>query len=294
MKIAEYVRGSLPGIVAFCEAEDAAEFGRLCDRAWSKEVFDLGHPFWSRVETIAPDQSRRYWREIRHVNGIAVRVTSQWFNPPASRSLFLLKQYLTARGLPLPDCALPSEEPSAGKVVRAGASGGRGRYRSPAIGNAQNGLIRSILARIGEESFGLADWQAVVAAFGHRCAYCGEPGVLEMDHVIPINRKSLGEHRLGNLVPSCARCNASKGNRDFREFLADRPQRIQAITTHMERFGYRPIGADPRLQLVFQQAHDELRQLADRYAVIIETVLSGEAGDARRMLPEERFAAPLP
>jgi 5-methylcytosine-specific restriction endonuclease McrA len=40
------------------------------------------------------------------------------------------------------------------------------------------------------------------------CIYCGDDAT-QVDHVIPLARG--GQHRIGNLVPSCARCNQSKG-----------------------------------------------------------------------------------
>lgn len=48
--------------------------------------------------------------------------------------------------------------------------------------------------------------------FGNRCAYCGSRGKLEVDHFIAIANG--GPDCLGNIVPSCRRCNSSKYNRD--------------------------------------------------------------------------------
>jgi 5-methylcytosine-specific restriction endonuclease McrA len=53
------------------------------------------------------------------------------------------------------------------------------------------------------------DWLRLVARYRHCCAYCGEyVEDLEMDHVMPLSRG--GHHSIGNLLPSCRRCNASK------------------------------------------------------------------------------------
>lgn len=41
------------------------------------------------------------------------------------------------------------------------------------------------------------------------CFYCGNVGQIELDHVVPIARG--GSHGIGNLVPACKSCNASKG-----------------------------------------------------------------------------------
>lgn len=55
-----------------------------------------------------------------------------------------------------------------------------------------------------------ADWRRVVARFRGCCAYCGRRAPLEQDHVIPLTRG--GRHAIGNLVPACRSCNASKGD----------------------------------------------------------------------------------
>ena len=53
------------------------------------------------------------------------------------------------------------------------------------------------------------DWSRLCARFDHRCAYCGERKPLTQDHVVAIVRG--GKHSIGNLVPCCVSCNASKG-----------------------------------------------------------------------------------
>ena len=50
-----------------------------------------------------------------------------------------------------------------------------------------------------------------------------------MEHAIPINKEVLGEHRLGNIVPSCKQCNSEKHKKSFEEFLGDDTQKINAI-----------------------------------------------------------------
>tara|TARA_B100001146_G_scaffold214514_1_gene215856 strand:+ start:423 stop:788 length:366 start_codon:yes stop_codon:yes gene_type:complete len=116
----------------------------------------------------------------------------------------------------------------------------------------------------------------VVEAFGRACAYCGADGNLVMDHVVPINKQALGEHRLGNLVPSCRACNARKAERDFRASLADDPVRIATIESHMTSHGYEPIGDHAQLRAIIDLAHEDVRNLADRYVAIINTVLTGK------------------
>jgi 5-methylcytosine-specific restriction endonuclease McrA len=58
---------------------------------------------------------------------------------------------------------------------------------------------------------------ARLAYFGERCWVCGGP-FQEVDHVIAIARG--GPHCLANLRPICRSCNARKGARDWREWVA--------------------------------------------------------------------------
>jgi hypothetical protein len=54
-----------------------------------------------------------------------------------------------------------------------------------------------------------------------RCAYCGDKSS-EWDHLRPlvINRRPSGFiSEIANLVPSCGKCNQSKGNKPWREWM---------------------------------------------------------------------------
>lgn len=267
MKIGQLVQQVAPLIFDYCEQEDPVEFARLQDPRYSKEVFDINFPFCRPVAKISNDDRVRYYIAEHRVHGQRVRVTSQWFNPPTSKSLPLLRQYLFERGLAPSKMDFTAEKaphnmasPTATPSVR----GARGRFRSHPIGNAQNALVRYLLSQLGDESFTENDWKGVIADFDHACAYCGAVGEVVRDHVIPINRLALGEHRLGNLVPACRPCNATKGERNFQEFLKDRPERIPAILAHMERRRYYPLGENLAISTVLEEARLELSGLAAR------------------------------
>ncbi len=54
-----------------------------------------------------------------------------------------------------------------------------------------------------------------------RCAYCGNPST-EWDHFFPVMRKGKPTGyltRIQNLVPACSKCNQSKGNRNWLEWI---------------------------------------------------------------------------
>lgn len=65
-----------------------------------------------------------------------------------------------------------------------------------------------------------AQWRALQAAWG-ACAYCGvEAGTYQRDCVQPISRG--GRYTLGNVVPVCRSCNASKCNSEVTSWLRRR------------------------------------------------------------------------
>lgn len=58
--------------------------------------------------------------------------------------------------------------------------------------------------------------------FKHQCCFCGttiDRKSLSQDHLIPMNKSSLGLHAWGNVVPCCAACNNEKQQREWREFI---------------------------------------------------------------------------
>lgn len=153
-----------------------------------------------------------------------------------------------------------------------GGGNGNTRYRGNAVGNAQNLLIRNILSNLGEESFTLKDWEQTKEFFGNRCAYCGAEESLVMEHAIPINKTWLGEHRLGNIVPSCKACNNSKHNSCHDDFLKNKPEKLKKIKAYMENKEYYPLkdkAGFEEMKRILVLAHSDVRIIADRYISII-------------------------
>jgi len=55
------------------------------------------------------------------------------------------------------------------------------------------------------------DWQDILFAYDHRCAYCMRCDVdLEQEHFIPLSRG--GGYTIDNIIPACRACNASKSS----------------------------------------------------------------------------------
>lgn len=64
------------------------------------------------------------------------------------------------------------------------------------------------------------EWFEILDAW-RRCAYCGADGVaLQKDCVLPISRG--GRYTVGNVVPACRSCNASKSNEEVTVWMRRR------------------------------------------------------------------------
>src|SRR5438093_1314798 len=85
----------------------------------------------------------------------------------------------------------------------------------------------------------------VRAFFDDRCCYCGSdlmPNRVAQDHLIPMNKESLGLHAWGNLVPACMDCNAKKHGREWHAYLVERAgnnaseryQRVKDFVVHYD------------------------------------------------------------
>lgn len=57
--------------------------------------------------------------------------------------------------------------------------------------------------------------------FDNCCAYCGSGGDMQIEHVVPIAQG--GTHALGNIVPSCQRCNMSKRDHNPETWYRQQP-----------------------------------------------------------------------
>ena len=53
-------------------------------------------------------------------------------------------------------------------------------------------------------------WEALIVAYGHCCAYCGEwVPQLHREHLVPLSLG--GANEVSNIVPACGPCNQRKG-----------------------------------------------------------------------------------
>jgi hypothetical protein len=201
------------------------------------------------------------------VGGKRLRVCSQWFDK--QRALF--SRYLVEKRI----VTSFSQKTDSERPVLHPSKSQNSRYGSIQIGDSQNAFIRFLLSRLGEESITERDWQETKAYFENGCAYCGESDADQMDHGIPINRSKLGEHRLGNIIPACKKCNTRKHQRDYREHLGDDFDRIARIEIYMKNKHYLPLGDNIQIKNVLEQAHKEVAALAERYIALLNNLMAG-------------------
>ena len=255
------------------------------DADYSRETFGLAFPFCAETHQILPENHCRYWKLVHVVGTKRLRVCNHWFDTQRDTfSKYLVENRIATSFRPNTDQEQPRSPPN----------GQNSRYGSIQIGDAQNAVIRVILSRLGEESFDESDWQKTKTYFQERCAYCAEGVADEMDHGVPINRNKLGEHRLGNIIPACKKCNTRKHHRDYREHLGGDLDRIVRIQTYMESKGYVPLGDNSQVKNVLEQAHKEVASLAERYIAILNNLMAVPEPPSESPEPPSRQRFRLP
>lgn len=87
-------------------------------------------------------------------------------------------------------------------------------------GHAATHSARRARLRAAAGRFTPSEWLALVDEWSGLCAYCGMARPLTADHRIPLSRG--GTNDIGNILPACRPCNASKGRLTEGEYRAAR------------------------------------------------------------------------
>jgi len=265
MAVGKYVQAHIEAIIYICENSNVHLSDLLKDKSFSNKTFGLSFPFMKEVKDIDEALHVRYWSKIYQINNQKVRVCSQWYVLHKKR----FEEFLIHNRIFTSDI-LESDGKSNNQVHLKAQK--NNRYKCRAIGNASNLLIRNILSSLGQEQFTKEDWLETVSYFDNRCAYCGQHGEMEMDHIVPMNKSSLGEHKLGNLVPSCKPCNRKKHDKSYLDFLEGNPAVVEKIESYMKSRNYSPI-TNSQINELMKSAYDEVSNLAERYVEIINDEL---------------------
>ncbi len=83
------------------------------------------------------------------------------------------------------------------------------RRNRPEVHRARGKARRARLMGAKVNDLTPAQWTALKALYGQRCAYCRKKTKLTQDHVIPLIKD--GNHTESNVVPACRSCNSKKG-----------------------------------------------------------------------------------
>ena len=96
-----------------------------------------------------------------------------------------------------------------------------------------NSAIRIFLQDVGKfydkargfEPIGtkVAQKEELLVFFSRECCFCGttiDHKSLSQDHLIPMNKSTLGLHAWGNVVPCCSPCNNEKQQKPWQNFLS--------------------------------------------------------------------------
>lgn len=127
--------------------------------------------------------------------------------------------------------------------------------------------------------------------FGERCCYCGAALLGErvaQDHLIPMNKTSLGLHAWGNVVPACQDCNAKKQGKEWHAYLVRRAgpeaaERYERVTAFVANYKYAP---DPsELRSVAEELYAEIGSIA---MTLIATKIKRLRGSLARRTPQKQ------
>ena len=273
MKIGPLVKKFIPEIIKYCEKVDLSEIQRLQDEDYCKKTFNINYPFWTSEKV----GTERYWKPIYKVNNIHMKGCNDWYlrNKESFRKYLIDKNISTTKMLDRID--MDDEKTYDNKLDQKVRS--KGRYKGNAIGNAQNLLVRNILSNLGDETFDEKDWNNTKDFFDNCCAYCGSKEKLIMEHAVPINKTMLGEHKLGNIIPSCNSCNKKKASKNYDDFLGDKTAKIQKIEEYMNLKNYKPLNIDSKSEIILElleKAYLETAEVSKRYIQIIEMIQNNE------------------
>ncbi len=275
MKIGQLVQFYIPKINAFCE-QDIDEFANLRNISYCKKNFNINYSFYEKVDNLTQKKSVRFWVATHIVRKQKIRVTSQWgeCHRPKFIQYLILKKI--AKKADFSEGRLQELSNKTKKTVVKKALPSNPKYRANAIGgNVSNPFIRNILSSLSPKQFNEQDWIATKKDFENHCIYCKKQSkTLTKDHAIPINKDSLGEHRLGNIVPSCNECNKLKGDKHFETFLKGDDTKIDLIKAYMDSKNYEPLGNNEQVKAILSIAYDELKTVGDRYVKILNQSLS--------------------
>lgn len=166
-----------------------------------------------------PDRVRAYKRTDRENNGDAIRARGRayyWKNRDAQ--LAYRKRHYLANKDAYVESARKWREANPERARELVREFGR-RNKHKVNANTRQYRARK---RGAPGTHTAQEFVAKVEAYNGRCHWCGEPirGTPHADHLIALAKG--GSNDIGNIVPSCAKCNLSKNDKMPWEFMEGR------------------------------------------------------------------------
>jgi hypothetical protein len=181
-------------------------------------------------------------------------------------------------------------------------------YNTPS--DAANTAVRSFLTSVGEHYLGCtfntgtgngkATWVQICSEFNSVCAYCEQPGQLQIEHLLMFNRTEYGLHHPGNLVPVCKTCNKrcrnkAKGYVSWQEHLTQicagqspgtAERRKARILEHMSRYKYPELNEQEKhaIRVIAEALYDNIKSESEKaltmYRKLDKAFVRKESGGA--------------
>ncbi len=111
-------------------------------------------------------------------------------------------------------------------------------------------------------------WKEVTSFFQNKCCYCLKELAVQnstKDHLIPLNKESLGLHAWGNVVPCCAECNRAKHNKGWLAYLESicNKKDLEIRRTKIEDFlSYYKYMPDLNLHAIANNLYEDVGEVA--------------------------------
>ena len=157
-------------------------------------------------------------------------------------------------------------------------------------------LNRMLLDCVAKRQFGQAEMEKVIAFFGDdppKCVFCGAMPVQRWDHLIPVMRG--GDTVLGNMVPACAKCDDSKRDLPYEEWMRggapgsptsrcvpDAETRLARVSGYVEHFRYAPKAVAERLEPTELDEYERIRLALSKQRSDVEAFIE-RYRDARKV-----------
>ncbi len=146
---------------------------------------------------------------------------------------------------------------------------------------------RALFECIAVRQFGKGAIEEVLAFFGGdppACVFCGTTPIQRWDHLTPVSKG--GDTTLGNIVPTCAKCDDSKRDLPFEVWalsgapnsphtrgVADLDRRLATIREYVAKYGYLARTPAERLAAAefhqFEVLREDLRKLRKDFDAFI-------------------------